>query len=65
MGSIVRRLRPTEREVSQLACRETDPRHIAQFTPITRGPVLAVLALLGIGLAAILCAPFWLLRPRQ
>ena len=65
MGSILSRLRPTEREVHALASRETDPRLYSRFTPITRGFPFAVLAVLGLGLLAIVCTPFRLLRPRR
>jgi len=63
--SLLARLRPTEREVYELAIRETDPRLYSQFTPIARGFPFAVLALLGLGLFAIICTPFWLLRSRR
>jgi hypothetical protein len=65
MRSLLSRLRPTEKEVHELARRETDPRLYAQFTAIARGPVVAVLALLGLGLVAIVCTPFWWLRRRS
>ena len=65
MGSILSRLRPTEREVYELASRETDPRLYAHFTPITHGFLFAILAILVLGLIAIVCTPFWLLRPRR
>ena len=63
MGGILSRLRPTEREVYELANRETDPRLCSQFTPVTRGFLFAVLAMLGLGLLAVVCTPFRLLRP--
>jgi hypothetical protein len=63
--SILLRLRPTEREVYELASRETDPRFHSQFTPITRGFLFAVLAILVLGLLAVLYTPFRLLRPRR
>ena len=47
------RLRPTDREIRELALRETDPTRAARFEPIVRGPAWAVLGLLGVGLAAL------------
>lgn len=41
----------------QLALRETDPRHSADFEPITRGPAVALLWLAALGLTV----PFYLL----
>jgi len=63
--SLLARLRPTEREVYELAIRETNPRLYSQFTPITRGFAFAVLALAALGVFAVLCTPFWLLRSRR
>jgi hypothetical protein len=59
------RLRPTEREVYELACRETDPRYYSRFTPITRGFWFAILALVLLGLVTVVCTPFWALRVRR
>ena len=50
---MLERLEPTEREIRELALRETDPARAKRFAPIARGPVFAVLALLGVGLAAL------------
>lgn len=65
MQGILSRLRPTEREVYELARRETDPRLYSQFTPIARGWLFAALAVLGLGLLAVVCTPFRLLRSRR
>lgn len=65
MEGILSRLRPTEREVYELASRETDPRLYSHFTPITRGFLFAVFAILGLGLLAVVCTPFRLLRSRR
>jgi hypothetical protein len=65
MSGILRRLRPTEREVHELAVRETDPRFYARFAPITRGRTFAVFAILALGLVAVALTPFWVLRPRR
>ena len=62
---LMARLRPTEREVHELAVRETDPRLYARFTPIARGFWFAVLALLILGLLVLVCTPFWALRSRR
>jgi hypothetical protein len=62
MKRLLSRLRPTDREMYALAMRETDPRRYEQFAPIVRGPVFAILAAAGLGLLALLWAPFRLLR---
>ena len=41
-----------DREIIRLARREVDPAHAAEFAPITRGPVVAVLGLGLLGVAA-------------
>ena len=64
MRALWRRLFASEEEIYRLGQRETDPRHAAEFTPITRGPVFAVAALALIGLLAAVVAPFRLLRRR-
>ena len=43
---------PATARSSALARREVDPATAAEFAPITRGPVFAVLALGGLGVAA-------------
>lgn len=63
--SLLGLLRPTEREVYELAIKETDPRFYSQFTPIACGFPFAVLALAGLGLLAVISTPFWLLRTRR
>ena len=62
---LMARLRPTEREVHKLAVKETDPRLYSRFTPIARGFWFAVVALLILGLLAVVCTPFWALRARR
>jgi hypothetical protein len=44
---------PRDREIIRLARREVDPAHAAEFAPITRGPVVAVLGLMAIGVIAV------------
>ena len=63
--SLLKRLKPTDREIRALALRETDSAEAAQFTPITRGPIFAVVALAAVGLAAIPSCLIRLLRPRR
>ncbi len=46
-------LKPTEDEIRELALRETDPAHVGDFQPITKGPVVAILILACVGLIAI------------
>ncbi len=65
MAGVLARLRPTDREVYELAKRETDPGLYKQFTPITRGFVFAGLALMALGALSVLSTPFWLLRSRR
>ena len=62
---LLERLRPTEREVYELAVRETDPRLYSRFAPIARGFWFAVLALVVLGLMVVVCTPFWALRARR
>ena len=41
-----------DRRIVGLARREADPAHAAEFAPVTRGPVVAVLGLAALGVAA-------------
>lgn len=59
--AIIQRLRPTPREIVVLARREVDPRCVAEFEPLHLGPVRSILALVGIGIAGAIAAPFRLL----
>lgn len=58
-------LRPSHDEIVELALRETDPREVDRFEPITRGPAWALVALILVGLASIpasvwrLCRGLW------
>ena len=52
-------LKPTEQEIRDLALRETDPAYTSKFQPITQGPFVALLILVGVGIAAI---PMTLIR---
>lgn len=63
--SLLERLKPTDREIRELALRETDPSQAQRFAPIERGPVFALLGLAGIGLAALPSLLWRLLRPRR
>jgi len=64
-GAVLERLEPTEREIRELALRETDPAQARHFAPIVRGPVFAVLALAAVGLAALPGVLRRLLFPRE
>lgn len=46
-------LKPTDAEIRKLAIDETDPRKAHLFAPIENGPLVAVLMLVFVGLAAI------------
>lgn len=59
MRQLLQHAKPNRREIQDLALRETDPGRAGQFAPIARGPLLAVLALALVLLAAL---PFCLLR---
>jgi hypothetical protein len=59
MGGISGTLKPTDREIRDLARRETDPREAARFAPICRGPLFALVAIPLVVLAAL---PSCLLR---
>jgi hypothetical protein len=61
IGAILDLLRPTPREVVNLARREADPRYVADFEPLHLGPVLSLLVLAGIGIAGAIAAPFRLI----
>ena len=52
-------LRPTDREILELARRETDPSQVHRFAPICRGPCFALIAIPLVVLAAL---PSCLLR---
>jgi hypothetical protein len=65
-SSWLSRLKPSDREVRELALRETDPAQARRFAPIARGPVFALAALAGVALAALpFCALRWLRRPER
>jgi len=58
-------LRPTERELEDMARAETDPALYPSFKPICRGPIFAILALAFAGIMALVALPtralrFWL-----
>ena len=59
MGSLLDRLKPTDREIRELALRETNPRLVARFEPIARGRLLALVA---IPVVVLLALPSCLLR---
>ena len=46
-------LKPSDREIRDLALRETDPERVHEFQPIVRGPIVAVLILMLISVAAV------------
>jgi hypothetical protein len=41
-----------EEKILAIAQREVDPRHVSEFAPITRGPIFAALAMIGLGIVA-------------
>ncbi len=59
VGNLVQSLKPTDEEIRRLAHRETDPEEVGAFTPVARGPVVAIVAL---GLVAMAAAPFCVIR---
>ena len=61
---MLERLKPSDREIRELALRETDPAQAARFAPIARGPVFAVLGLAVVALAALPALVLRLFRPR-
>ena len=56
--SLLGSLRPTPAEIERLALRETDPAHVDEFEPITRGLPFAIASLIAIGAAAVVVSPF-------
>ncbi|HEY3740447.1 MAG TPA: hypothetical protein VGL53_11415 [Bryobacteraceae bacterium] len=55
-------LKPTDQEIRELALRETDPARVGSFQPYTKGPLVALLILAGVGIAAIPMTLYRLLR---
>jgi hypothetical protein len=62
---LLERLKLTDREIRELALRETDPARAEAFQPIARGPVFAVLGLACMGLAALPSLVLRLLAPSR
>lgn len=58
---LLRYLLPTSAEIEQLALEETDPAHSRRFEPITRGPLIALLLLAYVVLAAAIVSPLRLI----
>jgi hypothetical protein len=54
-------LKPSPAQMQRFALRETDPDHAARFEPIARGPMVALLLLAWVGVAAIVAVPVDLL----
>lgn len=46
-------LKPTDNQIRALARREADPKQALAFEPIARGPLVALLGLLLVGLVAV------------
>ena len=46
-------LKPDDAETRAVALRETDPANVDQFLPFTKGPVVALLILACVGIAAV------------
>ena len=55
-------LRPTEAEILDYARRETNWESVDRFQPLTRGPIVGMAVLAGVGLAAAVALPVRLLR---
>jgi len=64
MGEIARHLKPTDREILELARRETDLREADRFEPICRGPLFALIAIPLVALAALPACLLRLIRGR-
>jgi hypothetical protein len=47
-----------DREILEIAVRETDPKNWPRFQPITRGPVVAVLGIVTFGALGVI---FWVM----
>jgi len=54
-------LRPSAEQMQRFSLRETDPEQAGSFEPIARGPVVAILALIGVGIVALVAMPIRLL----
>lgn len=50
-------LRPTAQQMRRFALRETDPAFTGSFEPIAKGPFVAILLLVVVGIAGALAAP--------
>jgi hypothetical protein len=46
---------PSETEILEMAIREVSPEHVDEFTPITRGPIYAIVALIPLCIMAAAC----------
>jgi hypothetical protein len=55
-------LTPSGEEIRELALRETDPARVAQFQPIVKGPVVAILILACVAIAAVPMTLFRLVK---
>ena len=55
-------LRPTEAEILDYARQETDWQSVDHFQPLTRGPVVGLAVLAGVGLAAVFAVPWRLVQ---
>jgi hypothetical protein len=62
ISAVVSRLRPSGEELRTAVLREMDPAHAGEFEPICLGPLGNVLCLAVVGAAALLTAPWRLLR---
>ena len=51
-----------EAKILEIARREVSSEHLAEFEPITRGPVFAVCALVPLGAMAVVCLVWQKLR---
>jgi hypothetical protein len=59
---LLRALRPTEKELEAMARAETDPTRYAQFEPICRGPIFAILVLALAGFITLATLPIRMVR---
>lgn len=49
---------PSTQQLEALALRESAPEYYAEFLPIEKGPIVALLILMWVGIAALFAVPF-------
>lgn len=64
LTTLLARLRPSAAELEALGRHETDPSRVDRFQPITRGPAMALLMLMALGVLWLAWLPWRAVRRR-